>query len=149
VRRGQTHLSGAAILVLAGLAAACGGGVASQPTTPPATTSPISNELSPSVLPVNSSGPSPESSNAERQAAVDAATQDAAARLSLPSDTSDLHVQQVEARQWPDSSLGCPRQGVMYSQIVTPGYLVIISAAGKQLEYRADSRGRVVFCQEL
>jgi hypothetical protein len=83
------------------------------------------------------------------QAAVDAAMRDAAARLNLASGASDIHVQQVEAREWPDSSLGCPRQGVMYSQIVTPGYLIVISAAGKQLEYHADSRGRVVLCQEF
>ena len=100
--------------------------------------------------PVASPSPSSDSSsNAEVQAAVDAALRDAAGRLSLATGAGDIHVQQVEARQWPDSSLGCPRQGVMYSQIVTPGYLVVISAAGKQLEYHADSRGRIVFCQEL
>jgi hypothetical protein len=84
------------------------------------------------------------------QAAVDAAMRDAAGRLNLAqTGAGDIHVQQVEDRQWPDSSLGCPRQGVMYSQVVTPGYLVVIAAAGKQLEYHADSRGGIVFCKEL
>jgi hypothetical protein len=79
---------------------------------------------------------------------VDAALRDAADRLGMGIGSGDLRVQQIEAREWPDSSLGCPRQGVMYSQIVTPGYLVVISAPGKLLEYHADSRGRIVFCQE-
>jgi hypothetical protein len=61
---------------------------------------------------------------------------------------SDLHVEQVEARQWSDASLGCPRQGVLYAQVLTPGYVVVIAGAGKQLEYHADERGRVVLCQE-
>jgi len=73
---------------------------------------------------------------------------DAAGRLGLALGAGDIHVQQVTARDWPDSSLGCPLQGEMYSQIVTPGYLVVISAAGKQLEYHADSRGLIVLCQE-
>ncbi|HLZ29728.1 MAG TPA: hypothetical protein VKV73_20605 [Chloroflexota bacterium] len=142
MRRAPTWLLSAAILAL--LAAACGAVVEGQPT-PRSITSP---PTPPAEQPVAS--PSSESSaNVEVQAAVDAALSDAAGRLSLATGAGDMHVQQVEARTWPDASLGCPSQGVMYSQIVTPGYLVVISAAGKQLEYHADSRGRIVFCQEL
>jgi hypothetical protein len=42
----------------------------------------------------------------------------------------------------------------MYSQIVTPGFLIVISGGGagggavKQLEYHSDARGNVVLCQE-
>ncbi len=145
VRRAPTWLLSAPILAV--LAAACGSVVEGQATPPPVTSSPTPAKLLPAVP-----SPSPRSessSTAEVQAAVDAALRDAAGRLSLATGAGDIHVQQVEARQWPDSSLGCPRQGVMYSQIVTPGYLIVISAAGKQLEYHADSRGRIVFCREL
>jgi hypothetical protein len=61
---------------------------------------------------------------------------------------ADVHVEQVEAHQWGDSSLGCPRPGVQYSQVVTDGYLIVVTAAGKTLEYHSDARGRVVLCQE-
>jgi hypothetical protein len=37
----------------------------------------------------------------------------------------------------------------MYAQVVTPGFVVVVSGAGKELEYHADSRGRVVLCQGL
>jgi hypothetical protein len=74
---------------------------------------------------------------------------DAAGRLSLAIGAGDLHVQQVEAHEWSDTSLGCPLPGVMYAQVLTPGFLVVVSAAGKELEYHADSRGRVVLCQGL
>jgi hypothetical protein len=36
----------------------------------------------------------------------------------------------------------------MDSQVVTPGFLIVISGAGKTLEYHTDSRDRVVLCRE-
>jgi hypothetical protein len=86
------------------------------------------------------------SANAEPQPAVDAALRDAAAHLGVS--PTNLKVDQVEPRQWGDSSLGCPKPGLMYSQIVTPGFVITVSGAGKQLEYHSDTRGRVVLCQE-
>ena len=80
------------------------------------------------------------------QAAVDAALRDAESHLGLNPGT--VRVEQVEARQWPDRSLGCPRPGVLYAQVITPGFLVLVSGGGKQLEYHADDRGQVVLCHE-
>ena len=84
---------------------------------------------------------------AEAQAAaVEAARRDAAQRLGATPDS--LQVAEVESRQWPDRSLGCPRQGLLYAQIVTPGYLIVLSNGARRLEYHADDRGMAVFCQE-
>ena len=83
---------------------------------------------------------------ANAQPVVDAALNDAANLLSTTRD--QLGVEQVEARDWPDSSLGCPQPGVMYAQVVTPGFLIVISAGGKRLEYHTDSRGTVKLCRE-
>src|SRR5207253_10891697 len=80
------------------------------------------------------------------QTVVDAALNDAASHLGTTRD--QLHVEQVESREWPDSALGCPQPGVMYAQVVTPGFLIVISAGGKRLEYHTDSRGTVKLCQE-
>jgi hypothetical protein len=119
---------------------ACAVGSGSQVPTPvaplqaTAAASPVA-----SVLPGSSSNPDP-------QPSVDAALSDAAAHLGVS--PAALHVDQVEPREWGDSSLGCPKPGLMYSQIVTPGLLIVISGAGKQLEYHSDTRGRVVLCQE-
>src|SRR5712691_8360773 len=120
--------------------AACAAGPSGQvPTAPPPPPSPAPASPVASVLP----GSSP---TADPQPAVDAALRDAAAHLGVSS--ANLKVDQVEPRQWSDSSLGCPKPGLMYSQIVTPGFVIIISGAGKQLEYHADTRGQVVLCQE-
>lgn len=121
---------------------ACAARVGGQVSTPAATApSPALAPAPPvaSVLPGSSSSTDP-------QPLIEAALRDAAAHLSVS--PADLHVDQVDARQWGDSSLGCPRPGLMYSQIVTPGYFIVISGAGKQLEYHTDARSEVVLCQE-
>ena len=40
----------------------------------------------------------------------------------------ELTRQRVYAVEWPDSSLGCPQQGRSYLQVITPGYLVSLTA---------------------
>src|SRR5438445_13657885 len=131
----------AALLIAATLfLSACASGPATQvPTLPPPPSLPASASPVASVLPGSSSA-------ADSQPAVDAAMRDAAAHLGVSQ--ANLKVDQVEPRQWGDSSLGCPKPGLMYSQVVTPGFVVIISGAGNQLEYHADTRGQVVLCQE-
>jgi hypothetical protein len=90
------------------------------------------------------SSPAPDASS---QPARDAAVREAAQHLGA--NQSDLRIERTEPRDWPDAALGCPTQGVLYAQVITPGYLIVISGAGKTLEYHTDERGRVVrLCQE-
>ncbi len=93
-------------------------------------------------------GPSPSvvAPRPEAQPAVDAALRDAASRLGVPS--GQLTAERVERREWSDTSLGCPQPGMLYAQVVTPGYFIVVSGAGRQLEYHTDTRGRVVLCRE-
>ena len=85
--------------------------------------------------------------NPQAQGAVDAAVRDAATRMSIGA--GQLGVERVEAREWGDSSLGCPQPGMMYAQVITPGYLIVVAGGGKRLEYHTDTRGRAVMCREL
>ena len=78
------------------------------------------------------------------QAAVDAALDDAAPRLGV--NRAALVVTRLAAQEWTTSALGCPQPGFFYLQVITPGYLVSISGAGRQLEYHTDTRGRAVYC---
>jgi hypothetical protein len=114
------------------LLAACRADTAPSTPTPAAALSPASG-ASPVVSP-------------ESAAAVDAALADAATHLSVSRDA--LRVDQVESREWPDASLGCPQPGQLYSQIVTPGYLVMIASGNHRLEYHTDTRSRVALCDE-
>ncbi len=47
---------------------------------------------------------------------------------------------------WPDASLGCPQPDMLYAQVVTPGFRVIVEVAGEQIEFHTDERGTVVRC---
>ncbi|MDQ3328852.1 MAG: hypothetical protein M3506_10065, partial [Chloroflexota bacterium] len=38
-------------------------------------------------------------------------------------DAEDAVVVSITAQEWPDSALGCPEPGMMYQQVITPGYL--------------------------
>ena len=87
-------------------------------------------------------------SRADAKPAVRTVVRDAAARLGIPED--DVVIERVEVRGWSDSSLGCPQPGMFYAQVITPGYLVVVSGAGRTLEYHTDSSGdSVVMCREI
>jgi hypothetical protein len=56
-----------------------------------------------------------------------------------------IRIKSAEAVEWRDSSLGCPMEGMMYTQVITPGYLIVLEAAGKEWNYHA-STNRVMYC---
>lgn len=78
--------------------------------------------------------------------AVEMVITEAAAHLGIPE--SDIQVTRVEAAEWPDSALGCPEQGGFYAQVITPGYVIIVTGAGETLEYHTDITGSIItLCQ--
>lgn len=79
-------------------------------------------------------------------AAMELARQDLAERLGLP--INEIAIVSTEAVEWPDASLGCPKPGMMYAQVITPGYRIILEAGGKRYEYHSDRGKRVILCTE-
>jgi hypothetical protein len=71
--------------------------------------------------------------------------QDLAGRLKI--DPEAIAVRFIEPVMWPDASLGCPRPGLMYAQVITPGYLVLLEVEGTVYEYHTDQQAAVVLCQ--
>lgn len=59
-----------------------------------------------------------------------------------------ISVVSIEPTDWSDASLGCPQEGMMYAQVITPGYLIVLDAQGQQYEYHADQAGNVVLCNQ-
>jgi hypothetical protein len=60
-------------------------------------------------------------------------------------DKTKIIVKSAEVIDWGDTSLGCSKEGMMYAQIITPGYKIMLSAEGKDYDYHAGLK-RVVFC---
>ena len=72
------------------------------------------------------------------------AVADAAQRTGVA--PTDVSVLQVEAREWPDASLGCPKPNELYAQVITPGYEIVLQAGGQQLSYHTDRARRAELC---
>ncbi len=78
---------------------------------------------------------------------VQMARQDMAKKLNMS--LEEIREVSVEAVEWPDTSLGCPQPGMMYAQMITPGFRVVLAANNQTTEYHTDSSGRrVVSCDK-
>jgi hypothetical protein len=67
---------------------------------------------------------------------ADLAKADLAQQLKIP--VGQIEVARMEAVEWPDASLGCPKAGMMYAQVITPGYQIILSVQGKEYDYHTN-----------
>ena len=73
------------------------------------------------------------------------ARNDLATKLGIRVD--DITISSAQAVTWPDSSLGCPQEGMAYTQVLTPGYLILLETGGKTYEYHASRDSFVIFCE--
>ena len=104
--------------------------------------------------PANSAAPANDAPNASaaslpapEQALVQRSTDDLAAELGVAADAVTL--MEIEAVEWPDSSLGCPQPDMMYAQVITNGYRIVLEANGATYNYHTDSNpdGQIVRCE--
>jgi hypothetical protein len=58
----------------------------------------------------------------------------------------DIEVVSNTSINWPDTSLGCPKIGMMYAQVITPGYKVILQVEEKQYDVHVGD-SRAVICE--
>lgn len=63
---------------------------------------------------------------------------DLAERLSISQ--AEMTTKQTQSVTWNDSSLGCPEPGMMYLQMLTPGYKILLEAQNQEYDYRASLR---------
>ena len=58
----------------------------------------------------------------------------------------DVTVISVEEVQWSDGSLGCPMDGMMYTQAIVPGYQIDLDINGDSYEVHTNTNSQVVLC---
>lgn len=112
------------------------------PPRPPkgAEGTPAGGEAAPKATP-----PPPEAQvPAAAEAAVGAAKEDLVKRAALTPE--EIKVTGLEAVQWPSTALGCPQPGMMYAQVITPGYRVLLQARGQTYKYHTDAGRWAVLC---
>ncbi len=141
------------VLAMAGvhLMVSCGGNpMATGSSTPTQSVTVAGGQIIPNTpLPSESNNgvPMPNQtppSDPSSQKLIQIATKSLAQKLQI--DIEQIQLISVEAMTWPDASLGCPQMGVMYAQVVTPGYKIVLETGGRQYPYHTDDKERVVLC---
>ena len=85
----------------------------------------------------------PDSREAE-EAAVGLARTALSERLKIPEET--IRLGHASAKDWPDASLGCPEKGMVYAQVITPGYWVQLQVGENVYDIRVGN-GRALVCE--
>jgi hypothetical protein len=57
---------------------------------------------------------------------------------------ADVQFAGIERVEWPDACLGAPHPGEVCAQMITPGYKVMLAAAGQRYEMHTDATGGTV-----
>ena len=78
------------------------------------------------------------------QGLIGAAKSDLAKRLSVS--TVEIDVIEAGPVTWPNSSLGCPQEGMAYAEVLTPGYRIVLEVTGRQYEYHAGRGMETFYC---
>lgn len=82
----------------------------------------------------------------EAQTVVDLVLADAATQLGV--DVATLTVSAIEQVDWSDSALGCPEEGGVYAQVISPGYRITVTDGTSTLEYHTGLNDAFVICAE-
>lgn len=83
--------------------------------------------------------------DASLQGLIEKASTDLARRLTVPED--QIVLLEASAVVWSDSSLGCPEEGMMYAQVLTPGYLIRLGVGDLVYEYHASKSATILYCE--
>lgn len=76
---------------------------------------------------------------------VDQAVSDLAARLNIDKET--ITIVTFESVIWPDGSLGCPRPGLAYKQVLVEGARIRLEAQGRRYAYHCGPRRPPFLCE--
>jgi hypothetical protein len=76
---------------------------------------------------------------------IEVARADLAERLAI--EPRSITVLSAEMVTWPDGSLGCPRPGVSYPQVLVDGSLIVLRAGGQTYSYHGGGGRPPVLCE--
>jgi hypothetical protein len=77
---------------------------------------------------------------------VSGAVADLSARTGIAADA--IAVSEARVVQWGSGAIGCPKEGMNYTQAIVPGVLVILEAGGVLYRYHGRSEAELVYCPD-
>ena len=118
------------LLVLAAaitlISAACGGNDGEKATETGTAMAPPATELGATAFPLDPpAAPANEIVPREIETAARKLLAD-----ELAVDEGEFRLDSAEGVGWSDASLGCPQEGMMYAQVITPGYKLVFDLDG-------------------
>jgi hypothetical protein len=145
------------LLLIAGglLAASCGGSDPGRATPGASDEPPASSTTNPSTEASSSPSeplPPPPSGTGQQPGAnvpadlLNKVLIDAANRAGVTVD--QVRVASATVQTWSDGSLGCPKPGEMYIQVLVDGYQIMVEAGGQTYDYRTSDRGSFKLCEQ-
>jgi hypothetical protein len=64
-------------------------------------------------------------------------------------DAQTLQLQRIQAETWPTSALGCPDPEQLYTQALTPGFLIVFADATRTYDIHTTGEGGpLLWCNE-
>ena len=122
-------------------------------TTSTSTTSSSAASTSNATVPVGTTAPNEGSApmvtgpmDPGLQPYIDIAVADLAQRLGVAAD--QIVVSSATLKEWPDSSLGCPQKGMVYTQVMTDGALIVLTVGAKAYNYHAGGSRPPFYCAD-
>ncbi|MBL06325.1 MAG: hypothetical protein CL773_00450 [Chloroflexi bacterium] len=64
-------------------------------------------------------------------------------------DNKNFSLETYEEKTWSSTALGCPKNGMMYAQVITEGYILRVLNHGEIEQYNADTNGNFINCSEI
>ena len=117
-------------------------GAALASRTPPViipTSTPVENQMTPQA------NPSPNPLYYAQNKLLAYAKEDLAQRLGIP--LEQIKLVSMEEVTWRDGSLGCPQPGMMYTQALVTGTLIILSVDDNHYRYHSGKGGIPFLCE--
>ena len=105
----------------------------------------LSDPMNVTPVPTPMAGGALPESPAEAASLLAQALVDVAPRAGVAA--TQVQLVEIEQVEWRDGSLGCPQPGMMYPQVITPGYRFVIEADGERYEYHTDMGSQVILCE--
>lgn len=85
-----------------------------------------------------------ESEQLSLDAAVEAAREDLSSRTGTAA--GDIATVRAQKVTWADGAMGCPEDGMMYTQALVEGYFILLRASGEDNAYHAGRDGQPFHC---
>ena len=90
--------------------------------------------------------PIPTPLDASLQAMLTQVKDDLAKRLSI--DPSKIELVEMSSVTWPDGSLGCPKPGMAYTQMLVDGMRIRLKAGSQVYEYHSGGSRPAFLCEQ-